>query len=418
MFCPSCGSQIDDDLKFCPSCGFMLGTAETAAETAETPSEQAVPETRSIPAGEPEITADAPTEPAAAPVGPTAVPVEPVAAAPPAPKPKKSRKGLIIALAAVAVVIAGVLITRAVINNMHQKDYDAARKLLVAEKYEDAKKGFEELGGFKDSKEQAEYCDQCIDYKEAEELMADGKYDEAEKAFNKLKNFKQSESKSVLCSQLSQYEDAEKLFSEKKYAEAKAIYDKLPSDAENFPEASAHKQYCINKASYNAAMEKLKAKKYYEAYKAFNALGNFEDSKQRAQSCTQPFPATGQTYRNPKHAAGGVSLTIVPPSNGQYNYLKIYTGSDLVSCVALGKNQRATVSLAAGSYTIKDAYSNGPWFGGTDMFGDSGTYVKLTNGSSDTFTLNANMIYTLTLRSGTAGGGTSVGSKGENRGSF
>ena len=171
MFCPSCGSQIDDDLKFCPSCGFMLSTAETAAETAETPSEQAVPETRSVPVGEPEITANAPTEPAATPMGPTAVPVEPVAAAPPAPKSKKSRKGLIIALAAVAVVIAGVLITRAVINNMHQKDYDAARKLLVAEKYEDAKKGFEELGGFKDSKEQAEYCDQCIDYKEAEELM-------------------------------------------------------------------------------------------------------------------------------------------------------------------------------------------------------------------------------------------------------
>ena len=52
------------------------------------------------------------------------------------------------------------------------------------------------------------------------------------------------------------------------------------------------------------------------------------------------------------------------------------------------------------------------------MFGDNGTYIKLMNGSKDSFKLEANMIYTLTLRSSTATGGNSVGSQSENRANF
>ena len=52
------------------------------------------------------------------------------------------------------------------------------------------------------------------------------------------------------------------------------------------------------------------------------------------------------------------------------------------------------------------------------MFGDNATYIKLMNGSSDGFSLEANMIYTLTLRSSTATGGNSVGSRSENRSDF
>ena len=36
MFCPNCGSRVDDGTKFCPSCGADIGAAEAAEETVNT----------------------------------------------------------------------------------------------------------------------------------------------------------------------------------------------------------------------------------------------------------------------------------------------------------------------------------------------------------------------------------------------
>ena len=43
MFCPKCGTQVEDGAAFCPTCGAKL--ADTAGqETPETPSEPTPPE--------------------------------------------------------------------------------------------------------------------------------------------------------------------------------------------------------------------------------------------------------------------------------------------------------------------------------------------------------------------------------------
>ncbi len=405
MLCPKCQKEVLEDSKFCPFCGADLSAAATPEEIrtaapAEAVVEQASPE---------------PAAPESVPVQETAAPdVETAAPA----KKGRSKKPLIIAAIAAVVVIAGIFGTRAVINHMHEKDYAAACKALATEDYEKALSGFEELGSFKDSKEQAEFCQDNIDYNKAAEVLESGDYDKARRAFKKLGDFKDSKEKVTLCDDLERYGEAEKLFAEKKYTEARAIYAELPrEDTDHFPNAATHMTYCDNKQKYDAAAAKLNNKEYYAAYTAFSALGSFEDAHQKAESCKQKFPSTGEHHRNKKYSSKAVSLTIVPPSNGQYNYLKLYKGSDLVTCVALGKNQKATIRIPVGSYTIKDAYSTGAWFGDKDMFGDTGTYLKLTNGSKDTFKLEANMIYTLTLRSSKAKG-DSVGSQSESRGSF
>lgn len=405
MICPSCGNQVEEGVRFCPHCGNKIDPIESMLKEAEAPQETE-PVTRSMP-------------------DEAAPPEEPVQAAP-APAAEKAAakssgnaKRIGIALGIIAAVIIALFVGRSILNKMHEKAYNEARKLLVAENYEDAKKEFEELGEYKDSQSQADYCQQCIDYRDAQKLLEDGAYEEAQKAFEELGDFKESAANAAHCADLIQYEEAEKLFKDKKYNEARAIYEKLPFATESgFDNASEHLTYCRNIEKYNDACEILKKKQYYNAYKAFQALGDFKNSKKKMESCKKTFPSTGETYRNPKYAAKSVSLKIVPPSNGTYNYMKFYSGKTLVSCVAIGKNSQATVVLPVGSYTIKNAYSSGDWFGADDMFGDNGTYIKLMNGSKDSFKLEANMIYTLTLRSSTATGGNSVGSQSENRANF
>lgn len=405
MLCPKCQKEVLEDSKFCPFCGADLSAAATPEDTrTASPAEPVVEQD----VQEPAAAEAAPVEQTTAPAAETATPA----------KKARSKKPLIIAMIAAVVIVAGIFGTRAVINHMHEKDYARASEFLANEDYESALMVFDDLGGFKDSKEKADFCRDSIDYEEAQNLFDDGKYEEAKEAFSKLKGFKDTDEKVLLCENAMKYVEAEKLFAEKKYTEAKAIYAELPrEDTEHFPNAAAHMTYCDNKQKYDAAAAKLNNKEYYAAYTAFSALGSFEDAHQKAESCKQKFPSTGEHHRNKKYSSKAVSLTIVPPSNGQYNYLKLYKGSDLVTCVALGKNQKATVRIPVGSYTIKDAYSTGAWFGDKDMFGDTGTYLKLTNGSKDTFKLEANMIYTLTLRSSKAKG-DSVGSRSESRGSF
>ena len=395
MICPSCGNELEEGLNFCPHCGEKIDPVEAMLKEA-TPGKSAPVQ----------------PEPSPAPAGtvPDTVAKD---------RTSGNAKRIGIAVGIIAAVIIALFAGRAILNKMHEKAYAEAKSELKAQKYEEALEDFNKLGDYEDSKSQAALCQRWIDYQSATELMDKGSFEEAQTAFTELKDFEDSEAQATHCANMLQYEEAEKLFEEKKYEAAREIYNKLPyTTEEGMTNASEHLVYCNNILKYNEGIKLLKDKKYYSAYTKLNSLGSFKDAKDKADSCKQTFPGTGETYRNKKYATQAVSLKIVPPSNGTYNYLKFYSGKELVSCVAIGKNSTATVVLPVGSYTIKNAYGSGPWFGDKDMFGDNATYIKLMNGSSDRFSLEANMIYTLTLRSSTATGGNSVGSRSENRSDF
>ena len=116
MFCPKCGKQVPDNIRFCPDCGAPLGLPR---EVPASPS-PAAPADQASPTPEPRIQPPPPPKAApqasfgSAPASPVTPPVPPMA--PPAPpKKKKSKLPLILGLAGGGVLLLILLVVGAVL---------------------------------------------------------------------------------------------------------------------------------------------------------------------------------------------------------------------------------------------------------------------------------------------------------------
>ncbi len=150
----------------------------------------------------------------------------------------------IVAVAAVLAVTAAAVAAWLFVIVPTNRYHDGV-SLYKAGNYQEAIAVFEELGDFKDSREQIEACHTAINelaYQDAQALVTAGKYQEAILAFEALADFKDSKEKIQQCS------------------------------------------YRIRKLAYEDAVALLEATKYAEAIQAFEALGDFEDSKAKVQS--------------------------------------------------------------------------------------------------------------------------------------
>lgn len=192
---------------------------------------------------------------------------------------------------------------------------------------------------------------------------------------------------------------AVKLAEEMKYDEAL----ELLNDLGDFDEAKAkytsiNEEYQGYKDSYAAAEAYYKNGEYYKAMMAWMKIEKFRDSAERMSTCEQKMPSSGSM----KKGSGSISLKIYAPSS-MNTLIRIYNSKGEIKgqvFIAAGKN--ATVKLGAGTYTMKVAYGN-KWYGDIDLFGGTGIYLQLKNGTSNNFTLKKNYRYTLRLQSGSGG---------------
>ena len=138
--------------------------------------------------------------------------------------------------------------------------------------------------------------------------------------------------------------------------------------------------------------------RYYKAKDRFEYC-YWGDAEERAEKCIQPWPSTGQIWKDSSMGAG-TQLTITV--NGEPDvgmHVKIYQqDGKLVSMLFIGGSGSASTWLTGGTYTIKDG-TGSDWYGPEDSFGYYGDYQVMTFDDYGTteVDLQAGYSYTITI---------------------
>ncbi len=196
----------------------------------------------------------------------------------------RQKRLMIIGVSAGAVVIGlFLLITQYFIP---LSKYNKAMEYKRDAKYEDAIVVFNNLGRFKDSKEQAAECKQMRDdkdynttYIEAAKLKANGKYDEAIELFQTLNGYKDSAEMIEECGVLklkAKYDAAMELMEDGDYVGAAKGFESV-----EYEDSAEMAQLCRDYISYNKGLLYLKNGKYDDAIEIFEKLGDLEESKEK-----------------------------------------------------------------------------------------------------------------------------------------
>ncbi|MBR7189479.1 MAG: tetratricopeptide repeat protein [Oscillospiraceae bacterium] len=290
-------------------------------------------------------------------------------------------------------------------ESLNAAAYVEGKALFESGSYADALEAFTRANGYKDAEDMAEETRRAIAYESGKALFDEGSYAEAVEELEQAGDFKDSHSLILECRVLMTGQEISDAMERRDYAGALELLDSKYGSAVDDHDALVKE--CNNRIKYAEAEELLKKGLNYSAYKAFTALGSFEDARDRAAGCILPTPSTGETYHNPAYKASGCTLKIVPnTASGTNTYFKVYKVEGekeiLVSCVFIRGGATATIKLPAGTYVLKTSSSTGSWYGPTDMFGDDGYYQRLKNGSgSDRFKLSRGGRYTLTMKTQT-----------------
>lgn len=318
--------------------------------------------------------------------------------------------------------------------------YQKAEEALEDSDYAGAQELYDTCGDFADSKEKSEICSLLIDFSAAVDHYVNGEYNDAETALENLESTYQDTAEATEKYPVP-WEDpftktagtvdletvksrtlaetalltAEKQFKDGKYSDAAEKLQEI--DASLLTEESASGRSKLEQSlkdveKYKKAEEYFNAGQFYEAYKAFLDCGDYSDAAKRAESCIQPYPATGVVYANDAYGDRSSELTI---NNSGYKnaYYKLYFGSDLVMTIFIPENGSATFALPSGTYRMTKGYGD-TWFGTIDMFGDDGRYWVCSFGGSETAAIDPGYAYEIS----TGGEGTGIGTSESDRGSI
>jgi tetratricopeptide (TPR) repeat protein len=254
-------------------------------------------------------------------------------------------------------------------------------------------------------------CQNSIDYDKAVAFKKSGDLEGAAEIFTALGSFKDSVDLAKECKCSGDYDQAVQLMAKGDYAAAAKLLE-YPSSV-NYKDAKKLLLECTSSDTYDEAVVAFNAGKFYTAYELFNSIVGYKDAEDYADSCVQSKPSNTELYHNSSYSGTQNILNIKASYSGS-TYLKLYSGSALVSTVFFNGKTTVTINVPNGTYKIKAALGD-TWFGTEEMFGDEGTYTVLTfNGGADTVALTDGE-YDLTL-GGVSGG--NVGSKSQSREGF
>ncbi len=189
---------------------------------------------------------------------------------------KRDKKILIFAAPVVIVLLAFIVILNTII--LPNSRYNDALALMNAGKYEEALSVFEDLNGYKDSKDKMSEC---------ETFVFEDKY-----------------------------QTALSLLNEEKYTQALSVFEALGSYKDSAAKASTCKALILED-KYQAALALLNSKKYSKAITAFEELDGYKDSAARITACEN---AIIQNYESKYDLSEYVEVTIEELWNNYSNY--------------------------------------------------------------------------------------------------
>lgn len=253
---------------------------------------------------------------------------------------------------------------------------DAVAK-MNAGRYADAIELFSKLGGFKDSRDKIEECRNFITYDEAMALLDAGEYARALELFKTILNVKDAATQAKKCEIALTLLQIQEYLDNGNWQEA---LDLLQSEyGAYYPDQEEAILLCQRNIIYAAAKAAYSKEQYYTAYKYFTALGNWKDAASYAAKCPRSMPDTGEMYRNPRYNRKTVRINVVNKLGASNIYVRFYNsaGSELAVSVFVRSTKTAVIYLPNEAYLVRVAYSQEPWFGDTDMFGDGGYYREV-----------------------------------------
>ncbi|MBO7740783.1 MAG: TIR domain-containing protein [Clostridia bacterium] len=180
---------------------------------------------------------------------------------------------VLVALVVLAIAFA-LLWTKVILPN---RDYNDAVDMMESGEYDLAIMLFENLEGFRDSKDMIAECQ----YRKALLLMESGNYQEAITAFTELGEYKDSGEKMEECRLAllqAKYNEATELFDDGLYAEALAIFQTITNYQDSGEKIEAIKT-AITEKTYQAALKLKENGKYQEAFSAFMEIHSYKDSR-------------------------------------------------------------------------------------------------------------------------------------------
>ncbi len=207
---------------------------------------------------------------------------------------KKRKKTIAILLCCAVACIVGIVLLFTVI--IPSSNYNEAKELYNAGRYDEAVAVFQALNGYKDSAVQIEVCRTVMkdrEYDAAVELYNAGRYLEAATAFQALNGYKDSLTQVRVCRAAikdKEYDSAVELYNAGKYEEALIAFQKL----NGYKDSETQIEVCrtaIKDREYDAAMGLYHNGNYREAYLALMALSGYKDSASKASEIYNEYKA-------------------------------------------------------------------------------------------------------------------------------
>ncbi len=200
---------------------------------------------------------------------------------------KKRSLGIAIALGAVALLV--ILFFAYLLPNVIRpaRQYEQARSLLAAERYEEAMAAFTALNGYKDSAAQIVVCQNALKdrvYDEAIALYESGQYEGAIAAFTALIGYRDSAAQIEKCQYALRdraYDAAVALRKTAQYEEAISAFLALNGHRDSVEQI----ELCKKDRAYDAAVALYDAGQYEDAITAFEALDGYRDSAAQIDLC-------------------------------------------------------------------------------------------------------------------------------------